>query len=71
MVAITHADCFLQWANSKITFSMLLCCKKISEIWVMDPEKGMDYGVIEFYGFQLRTKVVDTQNLWVRAGYGL
>jgi hypothetical protein len=55
----------------KDNISRSLCCKKISEIWVMDPGKGMDYGVIEFYGFQLRTKVVDTQNLWVRAGYGL
>jgi hypothetical protein len=25
--------------------------KKISEIWVMDPGKGMDYGIVEFYGF--------------------
>jgi hypothetical protein len=43
MVAITHADCFLQWANSKITFQGHFAAKKLvkyglwtlEKVWIM------------------------------------
>jgi hypothetical protein len=34
----------------EIIFKGHFAPKKSSKIWVMDPGKGMNYGIMEFYG---------------------